>query len=221
MDLDALIEAILFFRAEPMKIGDLARQTKRTDDEVRGALDILEMKLTGRGLRLVYKDDEVMLGTAPEAGALIEEMVKEELSKDLGKAGLETLSIVLYRGPISRADIDYIRGVNSTFILRNLLVRGLVEKIPNPGDSRSFLYRPSFELLTYLGVQRVEDLPEYSEVQHEIEQFYTKHDESDPVEPGPAQEPESSDAVPMTTDLAPDENDDTNSTIDPSRNDTP
>ena len=69
-----------------------------------------------------------MLGTAPQMSATVETLTKEELMKDLGKAGLETISIILYKGPISRAEIDYIRGVQSNFILRNLLVRGLIEK---------------------------------------------------------------------------------------------
>jgi len=117
-----------------------------------------------------------MLGTAPEMGELIEALIKEELSKDLGKAGLETLSIVLYRGPISRSKIDYIRGVSSTFILRNLLVRGLVERVSNPDDQRSFLYKPTFELLSYLGISRIEDLPEYDAVKQELESFQAVKD---------------------------------------------
>ncbi|MDO8521070.1 MAG: SMC-Scp complex subunit ScpB, partial [bacterium] len=64
-------------------------------------------------------------------------------------------------GPITRSEIDYVRGVNSTFILRNLLIRGLIEKIDNPKDQRSFLYQPSFQLLEYMGVSKIEDLPEY------------------------------------------------------------
>jgi segregation and condensation protein B len=114
-----------------------------------------------------------MLGTAPEASALIEQLTREELSKDLGKAGLETLSIIVYKSPITRADLDYIRGVNSSFILRNLQIRGLVEKITNPADARSFLYRPTFELLQHLGVTRVEDLPEYGTL---VDQLTALHD---------------------------------------------
>jgi segregation and condensation protein B len=75
--------------------------------------------------------------------------------KDLGKAGLETLSIILYQGPISRAEIDYIRGVNSNFILRNLLIRGLIERVENPHDQRSFLYKPTLELISYLGLSKI------------------------------------------------------------------
>src|SRR3989344_3911323 len=154
---------------------------KVTDEtEVITALGVLKEKLLGRGVTLIEKDDEVMLGTAPEASGMIEELSKEELSRDLGKAGLETLSIVLYRGPITRSGIDYICGVNSTFILRNLLIRGLVEKIPNPNDQRSFLYRATFDLLSHLGIPRVEDLPEYGNTNESIEKFIEEF--SDPLD---------------------------------------
>jgi segregation and condensation protein B len=84
-------------------------------------------------------------------------------------AGLETLSIVLYLGPVSRSEIDYIRGVNSNFILRNLLMRGLVERIEHETDKRSLKYRPTFELLSFLGIGSVEELPEYETTRAEIE----------------------------------------------------
>jgi segregation and condensation protein B len=171
MTLDQKIEAILFFKAESVSVGKLAQMLEVSEDEIKQGLAVLEEKLSDRGIKILYKEDKVMLGTAPEMGELIESLIKEELSKDLGKAGLETLSIVLYRGPISRSKIDYIRGVSSTFILRNLLVRGLVERVPNPDDQRSFLYKPTFELLSYLGITKVDELPEYGAMKAEIESF--------------------------------------------------
>ena len=122
-------------------------------------------------MTLVQTDEDVMLGTAKELSPLIEQLTKEELTRDLGKAGLETLSIVLYQGPISRADIDYIRGVNSQFILRALLIRGLVERVDNPTDARSYLYKPTLDLLSHLGVSKIADLPEYEQVKKDIETF--------------------------------------------------
>jgi len=171
MNTEAKIEAILFFKAEPISVKKLALILKIDESSILEALPYSQTNLTGRGVTLIEKDGEVMLGTAPEASALIEELTKEELTKDLGRAGLETLSIILYRGPITRSGIDHIRGVNSTFILRNLMVRGLVEKVPNPEDQRSFLYRPTFELLLYLGISRVEELPEYGTTNMAIEEF--------------------------------------------------
>src|SRR3989344_5205282 len=173
MTLDAKIESALFWKAEPVKISWLAKVFSVSEEEIRKAIGELEEKLKGRGVVIIFKDDEVALRTAPDASGFIENIAKEELTRDLGKAGLETLSIILYQGPISRREIDYVRGVNSTFILRNLLVRGLVEKIDNPKDQRSFLYRPSFDLLSFLGISKIEDLPEYGEVRKEIEIFKT------------------------------------------------
>ncbi len=165
------LEAILFWKAEPLSIKKLASILTVDEETVRKELRQLEHDLVGRGLALVYTDNEVMLGTAKEHSELIEKITKEELARDLGKAGLETLSIILYQGPISRADIDYIRGVNSQFILRNLLIRGLVERIENPADARSFLYKTSIALLSHLGISKIQDLPEYEQVRKEIEAF--------------------------------------------------
>jgi segregation and condensation protein B len=139
----------------------------------------LRERLQARGVQVLEKDGEVMLGTHPEASAIIEQLTKEELNRDLGKAGLETLTIVLYKGPITRAELDYIRGVNSSFILRHLTVRGLVDKVVNPADSRSFLYQPSFEVLQHLGITKKEELPDYEAAMTklaELKQAETVHD---------------------------------------------
>lgn len=182
MTLDAKIEAVLFWKAEPVAVTKLAKLLSVTADEIKKTFPVLEEKLKGRGVVLVCKDDEVTLRTSSDASSLIESLAKEELTRDLGKAGLETLSIVLYQGPISRREIDYVRGVNSNFILRNLLVRGLVEKIDNPKDQRSFLYRPTFDLLSLLGLSHTDDLPEYASVRKEIAAFTaTPLEESDSV----------------------------------------
>jgi segregation and condensation protein B len=183
MTLDAKIEAVLFSKAEPMALSKLAKIFSTSTEEIEEALKILDEKLLGRGVALVRKDDEVTLRTSPESSALIETLAKEELTRDLGKAGLETLSVILYQGPISRRDIDYIRGVNSNFILRNLMIRGLVEKIENPKDHRSFLYRPTFELLSFLGVSKIENLPEYSSVKKEVENFSATTEKTESIEP--------------------------------------
>lgn len=171
MNIESKIEAILFYKAEPVKIKELAKMLGEDEQSVKNNISILEKSLEGRGLCLIYNNDSVMLATSPLAKGLVEKLLKEDLEKDLGKAGLETLSIVLYMGPIKRSEIDYIRGVNSTFILRNLLIRDLVERVDNPEDQRSFLYRPTFNLLSHLGVSRVEDLPEYVKTRADLESF--------------------------------------------------
>jgi len=171
LTLDSQIEAVLFLKSEPISKKMLAKILGKNTEEITNALFVLEERLETRGIVLLSKDDKVMLVTSPEMSDIIETIRKEELSKDLGKAGLETLSIILYKAPITRAKIDYLRGVNSNFILRNLLIRGLIEKVSNPDDQRSYLYKPSFELLSFLGITKVKDLPEYGKIQEEIENF--------------------------------------------------
>lgn len=174
MSLETSIEAILFFKAEPVSVKKLADLLDVSIEEIEAGLAALHKNLSGRGIVLVRDENEVMLETAPEVSELIEKMTKEELVRDIGKAGLETLSLVLYHGPISRREIDYVRGVNSNFILRNLLVRGLIEKSESKEGERSFVYKPTFELLSYLGVKNKEELPEYEQVRKEIKEFKEK-----------------------------------------------
>jgi segregation and condensation protein B len=117
---------------------------------------------------LIQTEKEVSLATAPQTRDFIEQIAKDEMSKEIGKAGLETLAIVLYNGPISRREVDYIRGVNSTFILRNLCVRGLLEKELDIKDQRVFRYKSSLNLLAHLGLKKIEDLPEFEMFKNKI-----------------------------------------------------
>lgn len=169
MNLEAKIEAILFWKGEPLSRKRLSEILKVSKEEIERALPNLRQNLSGRGIVLQEAGDEITLGTAPEMGKIIENLQKEELSKDLSRASLETLSIILYKNGASRSEIDYIRGVNSSFIIRALSVRGLVEKITDPKDARRFIYKPSFDLLSYMGVKSVEELPEYLETKSAIE----------------------------------------------------
>lgn len=182
MELHKAISAILFYQAEPSSVGKLAKLLKKNEGEVRDALVLMEEKFAETGLRLIRNGDEVTLGTAPEAGELIETITKEELSRELSKASLETLAIVLYKGPITRSEIDYVRGVNSTFILRNLQIRNLVERIENPEDQRSFLYKPTFQLLEYMGVTKIEELPDYHTVMATLNAFKEQQEKEEEEE---------------------------------------
>ncbi len=166
------IEALLFWKGESYTIKKLATTLSVSEDLIAQGLNELEQTLTNRGVTLIRNNDEVALRTSPETSELIEQLTKEELMKDLGKAGLETLSIIIYRGPVRRSDIDYVRGVSSSFILRNLLVRDLVEKVEIKEEKyKGPIYRPTLKLLSYLGVSKVEDLPDYNRVREELEAF--------------------------------------------------
>ena len=101
------------------------------------------------------------MATAPENSEIISELVKSEIQENLSKAALEVLSIIAYRGPITRINIEAIRGVNCTFTLRNLMMRGLLEKVDNPSDNRSYLYKISFDFLKKLGIDSISKLPNF------------------------------------------------------------
>ena len=162
------IEAILFWKGEPLSKKKLSVILKVTEDEIQESVEKLKENLGARGIVLQEKEGDITLGTAPEMSMLIEELRKEELSKELSKATLETLSIILYKNGATRAEIDYIRGVNSSFTLRALSVRGLVEKTVSETDNRRYVYKPTFELLSFMGVQKIEDLPDFEQVNNSI-----------------------------------------------------
>lgn len=169
MELESKIEGLLFYKGEDISIKKLSELLNVSIEEVNQALIKLEQSLVGRGIVLVKKDNSVILGIAGELGPLIESIRKDEITKELSKASLETLSIILYKNGVARSEIDYIRGVNSSFILRNLLVRGLIEKILDEKDSRRVLYRPTFETLSFMGVTSIDKLPNYTEVKSQLE----------------------------------------------------
>lgn len=176
MNLKSLIESLLFISGAPLSESRILKLLKAKEgqlnfeglnaENVLAALNELQTEYgqNGRGLRLIGKDGEWQIATAPENASVVDDFVKSEFEEELTKAGLETLAIVAYKSPVSRAEIDNIRGVNSSFILRNLLIRGLVERIDNPRDARSYLYRPSFDFLKHLGLSKIEDLPNYGEL---------------------------------------------------------
>lgn len=178
MNIEQKIEAILFYKNEPVEIKKLATILNVKENEIKEALRNLSNSLKGRGICLVETEKEVSLATALEVKDLIEQIAKDEMSKEIGKAGLETLAIILYNSPISRREIDFIRGVNSTFILRNLCIRGLVEKELDTKDQRVFKYKGSLSLLAHLGLKKAEDLPDFSAFKKELEELNKPSEEN-------------------------------------------
>jgi segregation and condensation protein B len=170
MTLSAHIESLLFWKNESVSISWLAKALEKTREEIEEGLSALDEHLQGRGIVLQRNGDEVALKTSPETSSLIEKFSKDELIKELTPSALETLSIIIYRGPIPKKEIDYIRGVNSGFILRNLLIRGLIQK-EESREGRGILYQPTLDLLSLLGIAKLEDLEEYEAVRKEIEHF--------------------------------------------------
>jgi len=163
------IEAILLYQGGALKVSALAKTLEKPVDAIEQGITDLEGELSERGVSLVREGDKVALTTSSLAFPVIEKLRRDELEGAVGKAGLETLAVIMYRGPISRSDIEYIRGVNVSSMLRSLLIRGLIERVDNPSDKRSFLYKPTTELTAYLGVTRLSDIQGYAEVKKELD----------------------------------------------------
>jgi segregation and condensation protein B len=165
----AALQAVLFVAGEPLSKKRLATLLDISPDELRkAALDLRDV-LEGNGLALMEAGEDLELRTAPEAAHVIQKLRESELSRDLGKAGLEALAIILYKNGATRGEIDWVRGVNSTAALRSLSLRGLVTRTEDEKDRRRIRYTPTIEALAHLGVSSVRDLPEYSELSRDLE----------------------------------------------------
>src|SRR3989344_7212621 len=165
-ELAVQIEALLFALGPPLARKELGQKLGVSAEALEAALK--ELGGSGRGVVLVDDGSTVELRTAPMTAELIERVRKEEYSREIGRAGLEALSAILYQGPLTRSEIDFIRGVNSTQTLRTLTMRGPLRKVPNPKDERSCLYEPTTELLAHLGVAHSVDLPDYGAVREKL-----------------------------------------------------
>ncbi len=165
-NLKSVIESILFSIGEPISIERLAKTLGKDKDSIKNTVQELEKdyETENRGLRILIKNEEIQLSSAPENSLYIEKLIKDELQEELTPASLETLAIIAYKGPLTRAEIEEVRGVNSSFILRNLLIRGLVERKGHPEDARAYIYEISFNFLRKLGLKSVEELPDYKKL---------------------------------------------------------
>lgn len=165
MDLKSKIEAILFASGEPLSLSKISQLlgVKRKEAEDILSLFQKELEEEQRGIRLIKKGEEWLLVSAPETTDLVTKLRKETLEGELSPITGETLAIIAYRGPLTRAEISAIRGVDSTYALHRLLLRGLIERSPHPQKNNTYLYSISFEFLKHLGLNKVEELPQYEE----------------------------------------------------------
>ena len=164
MNLQSQIESILFVASKPLKPQVIAKAVGKSLHEVEEAIEILIMKYNDdSGINILQVDDSIQMATNPKNLEVIEGFIKDEVAGELTKAQLETLTVIAYREPITRPELELIRGVNCALIIRNLLIRGLVEEIDEP-DKIMPVYRLSFEALRHLGVSNVKELPDYDEM---------------------------------------------------------
>lgn len=157
-------ESLLFVSGEPLSHTRLAKTLALSEAEVSELVEVMAKRYQERaesGLMLVRDDHSVMLTTKPSNAVAVEALTKSALQENMSKAALEVLAIIAYRAPVSRAEIDAIRGVNCSFTLRNLLLRDLISREGNPNDSRGYLYRPTLRFLQVIGLEKTTELPDY------------------------------------------------------------
>lgn len=158
------LESLLFVSGEPITFTRLAKILEIPVAEVMAVVEELAKKYDAdlhTGLMLIRDTTTVTLATVPRNASIIEALTKSSLQENMSKAALEVLAIIAYRAPVSRSEIDAIRGVNCSFTLRNLLLRDLIMREGNSGDSRGYLYRPTLRFLQVLGIGQASDLPQF------------------------------------------------------------
>jgi segregation and condensation protein B len=153
------LEALLFVAEKPLTRAEIAQVAGVDRDTVDARIGDLAVTLADRGIRLVEAGERLELATAPEAGHLIARYVGADAPK-LSNPSLETLAIVAYRQPCTRATIERIRGVDTEYTLRTLLHRRLIVEIGrSEAPGRPILYGTAFEFLERFGLTSLDDLP--------------------------------------------------------------
>ena len=156
----AQVESLLFVADAPVSTGRLAKALEVTEGQVEKGLAELEAVYAERGLRLQRIGNHVQLITAPEVAPYVERFLGLEAHTTLSRAALETLGIIAYRQPITRPEIEAIRGVSSDSVLRTLLRVGVIEGIGRaPTVGRPVLYGTTFEFLQHFGLRGLDELP--------------------------------------------------------------
>jgi segregation and condensation protein B len=160
LSLPAQIEALLFVAVEAISPGQLAAVLETTATQVNNALDELDASFRTRGLRLQRHNGRVQLTTAPETSEAIERFLGLEFVSHLSRAALEALSIIAYQQPVTRPQVDAVRGVNSDGVMRSLLNKGLIQEGGRAeGPGRPILYSTTPEFLQHFGLNSLTELP--------------------------------------------------------------
>lgn len=163
-NIKSIIESILLVAEKPVSAKEMSVCAEAMTSEVQKSLAELINEYKDRGIKIIKKGDYYSLVTAPENAEVVGKFLNEELRHDLSEAAVETLSIITYKQPITRMEIEEIRGVQADQILRNLMIRGLIGEVgrkESPG--RPILYGTTMEFLQYFGLQSEEDIPKFEE----------------------------------------------------------
>ena len=160
LSLNAKIEALLFVAPGTVSINQLATILDQTSSKIEEALKELANQYNNRGIRLQIHRGRLQLVSAPQSASLIEHFLGLEATSRISQAALETMAIIAYQQPVTRPEVDAIRGVNSDGVIKTLLSRGLIEEVGRgTGPGRPILYSTTPEFLGYFGLTSIADLP--------------------------------------------------------------
>ncbi len=161
--LPAILEALLFIAVSPVSVPQLASSLGESEKKVIDALNDLDNYYSeSRGLKLQWHGKRVQLISSPDFSKIIEEFLGVEVTTTLSQASLEALAIIAYKQPITRPEIDEIRGVNSDGVVRNLLSKGLIEETGRvEGAGRPIIYGTTSDFLNYFGLSSIDELPTF------------------------------------------------------------
>ncbi len=176
------IESILFVSNKPLQAKQLAKIISQDEEQVQQALTELVAERKETGVVILEASDGYQMATSSENVETVKAFLNADLREKLTDATVEVLAIIAYRQPISKSELEAIRGVNSQYSLRQLLMRGLVEKIPNPNDARGQLYQVTTECLQHLGLTSINDLPEFEQLVSQIKLPEVPQVKSEPQE---------------------------------------
>ncbi len=159
------IESLLFVASKPISIKKIAELLGIDDGAVEVELESLKQSynVEERGIQIAQHGSSVQMVTSSLNAKVVADFLKDERTGELTKPSLETLTIIAYRGPIPKSEVDLIRGVNCSLILRNLLIRGLITSREDK-ERMTTLYEISFDLLRHLGIRNVQELPNFLEL---------------------------------------------------------
>lgn len=173
-DLKSKLESLLFVAEKPVSVKELAGVTGNMLGEVQTTLAEIGKEYESRGIRLVRKGEYFSLVSAPENAKEVSALLNEELRHDLSRAALETLAIITYKQPLTRMEIEEIRGVNTDQIVRSLMIRGLITEVGRKETvGKPILYGTTMEFIQYFGLDSEESLPKIEE----LKLFETTNDE--------------------------------------------
>ena len=169
-ELAKIIEAILFVSGEPVQLGAVARALEVTELEVSAAADELasDYDYNRRGICLKRFGSHIQLSTRPDYAPQIEKLLQPIQKQSLSQAALETLAVVAYKQPVTRLDIEAVRGVKCDYSVQSLMNKGLIEEVGRKETlGRPILYGTTDAFLSHFGLTSPEDLPQPPESQQD------------------------------------------------------